>query len=235
MDTIYWLAQDNSLAFKEDDRADYFWSQQTTCGINFYLPIPKDTSNHIADRIRTVAIKASFTGYINEITAKFLINDFLWVSLFYVFPKFHKEEMLLPGHPILAGFNSLFDSLAKLFLWPFVLKIPSNIKDSHDFISNIEGYVMPDNAISVTLDINLLIFWYQYFHSKARIAVQNVLNAQLMHIRLHIVCNTFSDLIFGGKLLLCWRPILFSREVLVPWVWSIYTWHNWKNRKHVTL
>ena len=97
--------------------------------------------------------------HIDHITKQFLTpDDKPQTPIFYGMPKIHKTNA--PLRPIVSGFNSPTDSLAKYlthYLQPLTEVLSSHIKDSKHFLQILETIdKIPMNAILVTADVTSL-------------------------------------------------------------------------------
>lgn len=54
---------------------------------NFYLPVQYDPTSHLANIIQIVVNEAVLMGCIDESTARFLVNNFPRIPVFYTLPK----------------------------------------------------------------------------------------------------------------------------------------------------
>lgn len=65
----------------------------------------------------------------------------------------------IPGHPIVSGINSILEPLLKYldhFIKDSVKNTPTYVKDSSDFIMQLENFKIPEMAGFLTIDINSL-------------------------------------------------------------------------------
>lgn len=114
--------------------------------ITSYQQIDHDPTRSIARLINVTVQEALALDYISNDTAKFLIVEFPRIPTFYLLPKIHKSDYPPKGRPIVAAQQSLLENISKyvdFFLQPFVKKTRTYIQDTRDFISKIEGLVIP--------------------------------------------------------------------------------------------
>ena len=166
------LGKDNDLVFKQADKGGgivLLDKQQYINEVNrqlsdsfFYKTLSTNPTPHITSIIRTVLNEGLSLNYIQEKTFKFLCNQHPRVPIFHVLPKVHKVKNpgdLPPGRPIISGVNSLLEPLAKYIdfhIKSFTKDTPSYIRDSADFITQLEGLKIPEGAGLLTMDVNAL-------------------------------------------------------------------------------
>ena len=126
---------------------------------NTYRSIDYDPTPHITYDTNTLIDYLHKKHHIDYITKQFLTPDNKpRTPIFYGMPKIHKTNT--PLRPIVSGFNSPTDNLAKYlthYLQPLTEILPSHIKDSKHFLQILETIdKIPNNAILVTADVTSL-------------------------------------------------------------------------------
>ncbi|XP_075455216.1 uncharacterized protein LOC142494668 [Ascaphus truei] len=81
------------------------------------------------------------------------------IATFYTLPKIHKNQERPPGRPIVSGNNNLTENTSRYLdriLRPFVLALPSYIKDTKDTLLRLNGITTGNDTWLVTLDVESL-------------------------------------------------------------------------------
>lgn len=116
-------------------------------------------------------------GLLDENMEKSLYNKYPRVPVFYTLPIIHKSAPFSPGRPIVSRYGSALEPLAQFldsFLQPFLSKTGSYVKDTRDFISQMENMPVPSGSVLVTIDINAL--YTNVPHDEARLVVEESLD-----------------------------------------------------------
>lgn len=77
------------------------------------------------------------------------------VVTFYNLPKIHKDPKNLPGCPIVSVNGAISENLSRVidaYLQPYVLSLPSFVKDTIQFLQIIEELNIPGDFILVAID-----------------------------------------------------------------------------------
>lgn len=110
-------------------------------------------------KIKTAVHEALALDYISKDLADFLIQEYPKVPSFYLLSKIHKPGFLPKGRTIVAAQGSALENISKYIdslLQPYVLQIKSYIKDTRDFIQQVEHYAILDEAVLLTMDVTSL-------------------------------------------------------------------------------
>ncbi|KAM4031683.1 uncharacterized protein ACNLHF_019104 isoform 1-T2 [Anomaloglossus baeobatrachus] len=125
-----------------------------------YLPVPRDPTPQIRERIRDTVDYHLSQGTIDKKLAEYLIKSNPVTPVFYVLPKIHKNLQQPPGRPIVASTESILSPLAislDKILTPLIPVIPSYLKDTSDFLSHIRSFTSrPPDCLLVTFDVDSL-------------------------------------------------------------------------------
>lgn len=122
----------------------------------FYRKITYDPTLAIQRLIKIVLSEVLALDYISKELFDFLYVEFPRVPEFYILPKIHKPGFPLRGRPILAAQSSLLENISKYIdslLQPFVTSLRTYIRDTTDFISKVEGVLVPEDAIIVSFNV----------------------------------------------------------------------------------
>ena len=99
-----------------------------------YKRLPFDNTAMIALEINTKLKEHQWNGNITE-------DQYLYISprrpVFYILPKIHKNILPPPGRPAVSGCGSATEKLSRFvdyYLRPLVVRIPSYIQDTQDFL-----------------------------------------------------------------------------------------------------
>ena len=96
------------------------------------------------------------------------------VQKFYLLPKIHNPSN--PGRPLISSINFHTSNISAFIshtLQPEVEKLDSYVKDTTDFITKIEDFIMPDGAFLFTMDVRSL--YTNIPHEKGKNAVKHSL------------------------------------------------------------
>lgn len=141
----------------------------------YYQILERDPTKRIINIIRITVQDGLLYGYINEKTPKFLMKENPKVLNFYGLPKIHKSIRPLPLRPIVSGWGSALEPLAKFidsYLQKIIPKISTYIKGTTHFISLVENLRIPNNSVLISMDVNSL--YTNIPHEGTRITVQKI-------------------------------------------------------------
>ncbi|XP_053568734.1 usherin [Bombina bombina] len=99
---------------------------------------------------------AVMIGAITKSNFEFLLVEHSIVPIFHYLPKIHKSMTSPPGRPIVAGIGSLNEPLSAMIdtlLQPIVLSLRSYIRDTTEFIKQIEQVEWLDDHSIVPIDV----------------------------------------------------------------------------------
>ena len=117
-------------------------------------------------------------GQIDKHTRNFLIPNHSWVARFYLLPKIHKPGN--PGRPIVSSNSTPTKNISRFadwFLQPFTASLPTNIRDTTDFINRPRKLpLLPPGTLLVTLDVSSL--YTNISHEEGITACKEFLNLQ---------------------------------------------------------
>ena len=199
------------------------------------------TPDHTA-KVRSLAQKLLDEGQISKQTyiVKYLVTNCDHTSQFYMLPKIHKDPQHPPGRPIVSSISSPTEHLSHLvdtILNPLVPRIKSFVKDTTDFINQVERVPIRPDTILVTLDVSSL--YTNIPHGEGLRAVAEFLaihrspmelpsNANIIRMSdLVLTCNNFE---FNGRYFLQTSGTAMGTRV-APSYANIFM--DWFERKYV--
>ncbi|XP_053549033.1 complement C1s subcomponent-like [Bombina bombina] len=106
-----------------------------------------------------ILIKAKGEGIINQREFDFLFVKFPKTATFYSLPKLHKNKLPPPGRPIISGMGSLTEKISQYVdfcLRPYLLNLPSYIKDTLDVLKKLNDITVSTNTLLVAIDVESL-------------------------------------------------------------------------------
>ncbi|XP_069609367.1 uncharacterized protein [Ranitomeya imitator] len=156
------------------------------CNQHFYRRLPSNPTGVFSTKLRALLDRSFELGVISVQE-----RDFIWVeepttSTFYMLPKVHKDLNKPPGRPIVSSIGSLCEKACiyiDFFLQPFVLKLPSHIRDSSHFISIYKRLDLSSGEIMVTCDVESL--YSNISHDDGLQAIMFFLDQQTNSDRMH--------------------------------------------------
>ena len=164
------LSRDNDIIIKPADKggaivvqnmADY--KKEAYRQLNdehFYRKLKMNPTSDFQKKILDVTDGALALNWITKDEYDFLNCEHPVIPVFYMLPKIHKSLIEPKGRPIVACNDSLLEPLSNFvdhFIKPYVLSLPSYVKDSTDVINKIsEIKDLPRDTILVTLDVESL-------------------------------------------------------------------------------
>lgn len=126
----------------------------------FYRRLSTNPTKDFQRRIQDISDNALRMHWISKKEHSFLNCQHPVTPVFYMLPKIHKSLVNPKGRPIVASNESLLEPLSNFvdyFIKPYVLKLPSYVKDSTDIINKIsEIKDLPVDTLLVTLDVESL-------------------------------------------------------------------------------
>lgn len=103
------------------------------------------------------------TAFENKVISKqtwdFICVPYPRIATFYALPKIHKNTKNPPGRPILSGNGAITENLSGLIdehIRPFVLTIPSYVRDTIHLLQIIEGVQVSEQCILASIDVEAL-------------------------------------------------------------------------------
>lgn len=122
-----------------------------------YEIMPNDPTNKYQRTITRIVNKLENTLEISPAIKKILVTPYPIAPRFYAQPKVHKDQV--PLRPIVSFINAPTYNLCK-FLANIINQInfqsPFSIKNSFDFVENIQKKIVPENNVLVSFDVNSL-------------------------------------------------------------------------------
>ena len=96
-------------------------------------------------------------GHIDDKTMEYLTPEDAKPGRFSLLPKFHKENN--PGRPIVSANGHPTEKISEFIdfhLRPFVENLPSQMKDTTDYLKKMENLTIQENTTLVTMDVTSL-------------------------------------------------------------------------------
>lgn len=125
----------------------------------WYEPIEPDELERAHSILTDLITEANRLGVIDYNMTEFLSIKFPIVPVFYTLPKILKGIIPPPGRPIVSSFESSTEAASQFFddyLRTHVHSLPSYLRDMTQLLQIIEGMIVPDEALLVTIDIEAL-------------------------------------------------------------------------------
>ena len=155
---------------------------------NFYIKVHQDLTEKHLCAINTLLHKLHGKGEIPDKVFKSLLKLQVRTARFYLLPKVHKSLLpeKLPGRPIISGNDCASEKISCLVdehIKPFVKNYPSFVKDTTDFINEVESLSgLPRTFVLATLDVTSL--YTNIPNQEGLTAVARVLNRNKPKYRL---------------------------------------------------
>ncbi|XP_073422111.1 uncharacterized protein [Dendrobates tinctorius] len=111
------------------------------------------------EELQLILSGALAEGVISKTEFDFILPKFPLVATFYALPKIHKGLNPLKGRPIVSGVDSLTQNSGLYIdqiLRPFVVCMPSYLRDTSDLLLKLEGVHLEGNAWLASIDIEAL-------------------------------------------------------------------------------
>ncbi|XP_040178452.1 uncharacterized protein LOC120911183 [Rana temporaria] len=143
---------------------------------DWYIPIPKSTIIRYETEFYALVDGAFSQGVINQDTWEFIRIKYPKIPTFYCLPKVHKDIVNPPGRPIVSGNGALTENLSMWVdshLKPFVLHLPSYIKDTIHLLQKVQHFKVSPGALLVAIDVEAL--YSSIPHSLGLSAIKNTL------------------------------------------------------------
>lgn len=124
-----------------------------------YEKLTMDPTSEYRDELHKILQEALTEGLIDKNEFKAMYPQFPVRQVFYCLPKVHKQTKPLKGRPIVAGIGGLTEQVGVYIdqiLNPFVLSLPSYVRDTQDLLKKLEGIVLEDNTLLVSIDVESL-------------------------------------------------------------------------------
>ena len=122
---------------------------------NVYQKLDSDPTEDIITQLNVTLLRLVNEGVITKEMADFANPKGTKPGRFYLLPKVHKIGV--PGRPVVSSCSSPTERISELvdyFLKPLVLRIPSYIRDSFDFIEKLRSLnPLTEDALLVTIDV----------------------------------------------------------------------------------
>lgn len=164
------LKDDTSVVIKQADKggAVVIWSREKymleghkhVMNQEWYRPLKNDPTREMQGILNTILKSGLEAGFLGKNEFEFLNKKYPRVPISYLVPKIHKDLNSPPGRPIICGCDSLLEPVSKyidFFLKPFVTEVPSFLRDTTDFIAQVEGLDFnKDTQLLVSFDVTSL-------------------------------------------------------------------------------
>lgn len=124
-----------------------------------YSKLSTDPTESLKTLISSVLEDAVLEGIINPSTKKVLETQNPRVPVLYLLPKIHKDLTNPPGRPIVSGTGSVLQTLAiylDQFLKPIVNRLPRCLKDTKDFLVQLNKLDFKDVTLLGSFDVTSL-------------------------------------------------------------------------------
>ncbi|XP_053571499.1 uncharacterized protein LOC128661246 [Bombina bombina] len=126
---------------------------------NQYEKISSNPLTHTQNSLFKILNDARSKGIISQNEFKFMYPKFPVMPVFYILPKLHKNMQCPPGRPIVSGIGSITEKIGEYVdkhLRPFLLTLPSYVKDTTDLLKKLDGVVVGEKTILASLDVESL-------------------------------------------------------------------------------
>jgi hypothetical protein len=123
----------------------------------FYEKLDSDPTLDFTQKITRALEAMHVRGHIDDKTMEYLTPEDPKPGLFYLLPKFHKENnswrsiVSANGHP-----TEKISKFIDFHLRPFVENLPSHIKDTTDYLKKMANLTILENTTLVTMDVTSL-------------------------------------------------------------------------------
>ena len=177
-EAIKWLKGDNSIVIFQADkgaavvvqnRKDYLAEAYKQLngtdenGNKVYEHVATDPTSDFVIRPKEAVQEAISKGVINTDTADYLLMENAQPGNVYFLPKIHKPQRPPPPRPICNTIKSATTNISKWTddqLQPLVEKLPSHLKDDHNFPCKLveldNNHTLPAETVLVTWDVKSL-------------------------------------------------------------------------------
>ena len=136
-----------------------------------YLRTHASAISDIEEDIQHLADQLHIEGVITDDIPQFAIRRNTNPARFYLLPKVHKK--CVPGRPVVSACGCATEGMSKIvdfLLQPYMLTIPSLIKDTEDFIRRIRNIIdLPSDVLLVTFDVVSLYLAFRMILASAHI------------------------------------------------------------------
>ena len=210
------LQNNPHIIIKPADKGGCIVIQNTTDYINeahrqlsdnrFYQPLSEDPTDAHNQLVSEFIDSLVDRGAITQKVADFLVFAKPRTASIYFLPKIHKSTRPPPGRPIVSANHcptERISGLVDFFLNPYVPKLPSYVKDTTDFVSQIKDFPPVDHStLLVTLDVTslytnipneeALTVAYQTLRENRQDSLEALSNRDITHLlKLVLTCNNF--------------------------------------------
>ena len=162
------LSENNNIIINKADKGSTIVIQNKTDYINeamqhlndkhTYLPLPGDPTYSICKQIRNKLMDYYKKLYITKNMLNFCLPpNKARLARIYFLKKIHKNPMGI--RPIVSSCNSPTENISQFidyWLQPHTKLLPSYLKDTTQFVQEIESFDIPNNSILVTVDVKSL-------------------------------------------------------------------------------
>ncbi|CAJ0964821.1 unnamed protein product [Ranitomeya imitator] len=124
-----------------------------------YEILCSDPTGAYKTELKEVLDEALTNGLVSRSEFDFLLPKFPLQATFYTLPKIHKGVTPLKGRPIVSGVDSLTQNCGlylEEILRPFVIAIPSYLRDTTDLLQKLEGLQLDGSFLLGSIDVEAL-------------------------------------------------------------------------------
>ena len=147
--------------------------------MKFYKQVNKDLTPEHRKQVQEFTGELYLKKEISEQDFKFLSQGGHRTSVFYMFPKIHKNKIPVPCRPTVSSCDSPTEKISMLLdiiLQPYVLDTKSHIRDTSDFLQKVSKIKLKDNGWLFTMDIMSL--YTNIPHDEGISCIKELLNSK---------------------------------------------------------
>lgn len=138
----------------------------------YHSKLPSDPTPIFKRKLDNLLESAKITGIINPQEFSFLTVQHPVIPTLYLLSKINKDSRVPPGRPIVAGIRGLSEKACMFVdyhLQPFVLHLPSYLRDSTSMIQLFEDFEYDGKILLVTCDVESLYTNISHQHGIAAV------------------------------------------------------------------
>lgn len=151
-----------------------------------YRILERGPSDIFRNELRNILQTACSQGLLDKKEMDFLLPTTYQIPTFYGLPKIHKGVHPLKCRPIVSGINSLSQNVGIYLdeiLKPFVLSLPSYLRDTTDLLGKLEGVSFGDHFWLCSIDVEAL--YSSIPHNCGLRAVKDFLGTRSLFLEAH--------------------------------------------------
>lgn len=145
-----------------------------------YIKLPKNPTPDFKKEIDNFLNESLDKGHISQTERRFLTTNHPVTPVIYILPKVHKTLVNPPGRPIVACNDSLMEPLSLYvdrILRPLVVKLPSYLRDTNDFIEQLSNaHINCDTEDMFLTTMDVVSLYTNIPHDKGMIAIEHFLS-----------------------------------------------------------